>query len=132
VIDDQLPADLTAPITTYGSSGSGVGTANPGKFNYIEDLDVAPDGRVWIADTNNNRVQVFGLDGTFKQEVFVERKTALLGTAFSIAFSPDPGQPWMYVADAGNGRVRIFDRKAPKGVGGFGPHRPSPGPFYST
>ena len=36
------------------ASGSAVG-----KFNYIEDLDVAPNGNVYVADTNNNRIQYF-------------------------------------------------------------------------
>jgi DNA-binding beta-propeller fold protein YncE len=52
----KWPANLadSPPIPSYGGSGSTVGT-----FNYIEDLDVGPDGRVWIADTRNNRIQVF-------------------------------------------------------------------------
>jgi sugar lactone lactonase YvrE len=56
-------------------------------------------------------VQVFDLDGTFRREIFVERPTRLLGTAFSVAFSPDAAQRWLYVADAGNGRIHIFDRE---------------------
>jgi len=41
-------------------------------------------------------------------------------TAFSIAFSPDPQQQFMYVADAGNGKIHIFDRKGLQEVGAFG------------
>jgi len=65
-------------------------------------------------------MQVFSLDGKFQREIFVERRTKLLGTSFSIAFSPDPQQQHLYLADAGNGRIHIYDRKTLNEVGGFG------------
>ena len=40
--------------------------------------------------------------------------------SFSVAFSPDPRQQHLYLADAGNGRVHIFDRRTLEEVGGFG------------
>ncbi len=39
----------------FGSAGSG-----PGQFNRVEDLAVGPDGRIYVVDKGNNRVQVFG------------------------------------------------------------------------
>jgi len=65
-------------------------------------------------------MQVFTIDGTFQREIFIERKTKLLGTSFSVAFSPDAAQQHLYLADAGNGRVHIYDRKTLEEVGGFG------------
>jgi sugar lactone lactonase YvrE len=56
-------------------------------------------------------MQVFRLDGTFVREIFVERPTRLLGTAFSVAFSPDANEQHLYVADAGNGLIHVFDRQ---------------------
>ena len=44
----------------------------------------------------------------------------LLGTSFDAAFSPDPGQRWLYVGDAGNGRVHVFDRRTLHEVTAFG------------
>lgn len=82
----------------------------PVQFNTVHGIRVSNDGTVYVADRINNRVQLFGIDGSFKKEVFVERKTRLLGTAFSIAFSPDPGQQFLYLADAGNGKIHVFDR----------------------
>jgi len=82
------------------------------QFNTVHGIRVAADGSVYVADRRNNRVQVFELDGSFVREIFIERATRLLGTAFSIAFSPDPEQQYLYVADAGNGKIRIFDRQA--------------------
>jgi len=81
------------------------------QFNTVHGVRVSRDGRVYVADRLQNRVQVFDLDGTFRREIFVERPTRLLGTAFSVAFSPDAAQRWLYVADAGNGRIHIFDRE---------------------
>ena len=65
-------------------------------------------------------MQLFTIDGKFQREIFVERKTKLLGTSFSVAFSPDQQQEFMFLADAGNGRIHIFDRKTLDEVGSFG------------
>ncbi len=92
----------------------------PQQFNLVHGIRVSDDGLVYVAERRNNRVQVFTLDGTFQREIFVERRTKLLGTAFSIGFSPDPQQQFMYVADAGNGKVHIYDRRALQEVGAFG------------
>jgi hypothetical protein len=92
----------------------------PQQFNLVHGVRVSDDGLVYVAERRNNRVQVFSLDGKFQREMFVERPTRLLGTAFSIAFSPDPQQQFMYVADAGNGRVHIYDRRGLQEVGRFG------------
>jgi sugar lactone lactonase YvrE len=80
------------------------------QFNTVHGIGVSSDGLVYVADRRNNRVQVFTLDGTFQREIFVERPTRLLGTAFSVAFSPDAAQQYLYVADAGNGLIHIYDR----------------------
>lgn len=90
------------------------------QFNTVHGIRVSNDGQVYVADRRNNRVQIFSLDGTFAREFFIERPTRLLGTAFSIAFSPDASQQFLYVADAGNGRVHIFDRRTLQPAGGFG------------
>ncbi len=89
-------------------------------FNTVHGIRVSRDGLVYVADRRNNRVQVFELDGTYVTEVFVERPTELLGTAFSVAFSEDPEERWLFVADAGNGRIHILDRASLEVVGGFG------------
>jgi sugar lactone lactonase YvrE len=65
-------------------------------------------------------MQIFGIDGTFEREVFVERPTRLLGTAFSVAFSRDEAQRLLYLADAGNGKVHIFERQSLRELGSFG------------
>ncbi|MEE9457180.1 MAG: NHL repeat-containing protein [bacterium] len=42
--------------------GTGPGTAD-GRFNFPMGVDVAPDDGVFVADTNNGRIQVFDADG---------------------------------------------------------------------
>src|SRR4030095_6196527 len=86
----------------------------------VHGVRVSDDGLVYVADRMNNRVQIFDLNGGFKQEVWVERPTKLLGTAFSVAFSRDAQQQYLYLADAGNGKVHIFDRKSMREVSSFG------------
>ena len=92
----------------------------PQQFNLVHGVRVSNDGLVYVADRRNNRMQVFTIDGKFQREIFVERRTKLLGTSFSVAFSPDPQQEYLYLADAGNGRVHVFDRRTLDEVGGFG------------
>src|SRR5580765_8543532 len=92
----------------------------PQQFNTVHGVQVSDDGTVYVADRLNNRVQVFTLEGKFQREIFVERKTKLLGTAFSVAFSPDTHKELLYLADAGNGKIHIFDRQTLNELGSFG------------
>ena len=91
--DDKAPDQLT-------DEGPG-----PQQFNIVHGIRVSDDGLVYVNDRRNNRLQVFTLDGKFQREIFVERKTKLLGTSFSTAFSPDPQQQYLYLADAVWGRL---------------------------
>lgn len=108
VPDDQAPKAFV---------GEGPG---PQQFNTVHGIKVSTDGLVYVNDRLNNRIQVFTVDGKFQREVFIERKTQLLGTSFNTAFSPDRDQRWLYVADAGNGRIHILDRRSMTEAGAFG------------
>ena len=125
-----LDADTGAFKRMWGAYGNPPDDSAPNRpidegpgaqqFNTVHGIRVSNDGLVYVADRRNNRVQVFGLDGTFQRELFVERKTRLLGTAFSIAFSPDARQQHLFLADAGNGKIHIFDRQTLAEIGQFG------------
>ena len=125
-----LDADTGAFKRMWGAYGNAPDDAAPNtptdegpgaaQFNLVHGVRVSDDGVVYVADRRNNRMQVFTIDGKFQRELFVERKTKLLGTSFSVAFSPDPRQEYLYLADAGNGRVHIYDRRTLAEVGGFG------------
>lgn len=80
-------------------------TASPGLFFGPRDVAVTDD-RIFVTDTGNERVQVFGRDGTFL--------TSFGGFGFGagqfveptgIAVGPD-GNVW--VADSGNARIQVF------------------------
>jgi DNA-binding beta-propeller fold protein YncE len=92
----------------------------PAQFNLVHGIRVSEDGRVYVNDRRNNRMQVFTTAGGFEREIFVERATKLLGTSFATAFSPDAAQQFLYLADAGNGKVRIYDRASLTEIGAFG------------
>ena len=49
-----------ALIASFGSPGRG-----PGEFLVPHSIRVSVDGRVYVADRENNRVQVFTIDGDF-------------------------------------------------------------------
>ena len=50
-------------ISSFGSPGSG-----PGQFRVPHSVRVSRDGRVYVADRENNRVQVFTAEGDFQAE----------------------------------------------------------------
>ncbi len=50
-------------ISSFGEPGSG-----PGQFRVPHSVRVSADGRVYVADRENNRVQVFREDGRFIEE----------------------------------------------------------------
>jgi DNA-binding beta-propeller fold protein YncE len=125
-----LDADTGAFKRMWGAYGNAPDDAAPNRlteegpgpqqFNLVHGVRVSNDGSVYVADRMNNRMQVFTIDGKFEREIFIERKTKLLGTSFSVAFSPDAAQQYLYLADAGNGHVHIYDRKTLTEVGSFG------------
>jgi DNA-binding beta-propeller fold protein YncE len=50
-------------VSEFGSVGSG-----PGQFDLIHGVAVDRDRRIYVADRNNNRIQVFTEDGEFIEE----------------------------------------------------------------
>jgi hypothetical protein len=107
--------DDAAPFTRiYEGQG-------PPQFNTVHGIAVSNDGIVYVGDRVNNRMQAFRLDGTYINEVFIERSTtARFGTGFAAAFSNDPQQRYFYVPDGTNKKVQIVDRAAMEVVGFFG------------
>jgi DNA-binding beta-propeller fold protein YncE len=90
---------------------------------------VSNDGLVYVADRSNRRVQVFKVDGTYLSQVFINRAGPAAISAAGIAFSPDPKQTFMYVADYGNNRVVVVKRDTLKVLYQFGGRGPAPGQF---
>ena len=90
------------------------------------------DGLVYACDRPNNRVQIFTKDGKFVKEVFVEKNTRADGSVWDIAFSKDPKQQFLYMADGVNEHVRVFDRASMTELYNFGYGGRQPGMFLGV
>ena len=86
---------------------------------------LSADGRVYVCDRANNRIQVFERDGTFIDEVVMAPRTLDFGTAFDLDFSPDPDEEFLYNIDGMNERIWVISRADLSIVDtfGFGGHQ---------
>jgi DNA-binding beta-propeller fold protein YncE len=100
--------------------------------NPVHCAELSVDRLLYVCDRVNDRVQVFKPDGTFVKEMFVEKQTRGSGSAWDIAFSKDPPQKYMYLADGENDRVHIFDRQSLEMLTTFGEGGRQPGEFYGV
>jgi DNA-binding beta-propeller fold protein YncE len=95
-------------------------------------VKLSKDGLVYVCDRRNNRIQVFRKDGTFVKEAFVAKATRGEGSVWSIAFSADPQQRYMYVADGSNQKVWILGRESLDVVSSVGAGGRWPGHFFGV
>ncbi len=80
-------------------------SVNPGLFYGPRDIAVTDD-EIYVVDTGNERVQVFGLDGTFRRAFGgTGREPGQLLEPVGIAIDQDDR---IYVADSGNARISVF------------------------
>ena len=90
------------------------------------------DGMVYVCDRPNDRIQVFTKDGKFQKEVFVAKNTLGDGAVWDIAFSKDPQQKYLYLADGANEKIYVFDRASMELLTSFGDGGRQPGQFYAV
>ena len=91
-----------------------------------------PDGLVYVCDRVNNRIQVFRKNGTFVKEVRIAQNTLGDGAVWDIAFSRDPQQKYLYLADGKNERVYVMDRESLSILTAFGDGGRQPGQFFAV
>jgi len=89
----------------------------PGQFIRPHDIEVGPDGLVYVADPGNNRIQVLDRGLRFVRAIsggFREPKYLALGES-----------GWLYVADQDNHQVKVFDAQGRRmaTIGGGQPGR---------
>ena len=70
------------------------------------------DGLVYVCDRPNDRIQVFRKNGTFVKEQRIAPLTRGDGSVWDIAFSRDPQQHYIYLADGQNEKVYVIDRES--------------------
>jgi DNA-binding beta-propeller fold protein YncE len=100
--------------------------------NPVHCAEPSNDGFVYVCDRPNDRLQVFSKDGKFVKEVFVAKNTLGDGSVWDIAFSKDPQQKYMYMADGANEKIRVFDRQSLTELTSFGDGGRQPGQFYAV
>jgi DNA-binding beta-propeller fold protein YncE len=118
--DGQLPPydPAAAPLTQFRS--------------LVHCAQLADDGLVYVCDRQNDRIQVFKKDGTFVKETRIATKTRGDGSVWDIAFSKDPQQKYIYVADGKNERVYILLRDTLEILSSFGDGGRQPGQFFGV
>ena len=100
--------------------------------NPVHCAELASDGFVYVCDRVNDRIQVFRKDGTFVKEQFIEKRTLGDGSVWDIAFSRDPEQKYIYLADGANEKVHILLRDTLQTLTSFGDGGRQPGAFYAV
>lgn len=100
--------------------------------NPVHCAELAVDGLLYVCDRPNNRIQVFKTDGTFVKEVFIAPRTRGDGAVWDIAFSKDPAQRYLYVADGKNERIYIVERASLQVLTSFGDGGRQPGQFFGV
>jgi len=100
--------------------------------NPVHCADLSNDRLVYVCDRVNNRLQVFEPDGTFVKEAFFAKSTLGAGAVWDIAFSPDPEQTYIYLADGLNMKVRVVLRETLEELASFGDGGRQPGQFYGV
>jgi DNA-binding beta-propeller fold protein YncE len=123
----NTPADPEAATKPEPEEG-------PPQFNTVHAARVSDDGLVYVSDRGGKRVQVFTLKGKFLKQAFIGRscEAPQCGnghTAASTAFSRDPQQRFLYVADRSEGHVMVLERKTMEILYSFGNLGMEPGNF---
>ena len=100
--------------------------------NPVHCAEPSEDGLVYVCDRPNDRIQVFRKDGTFVTEKIVAPLTLGDGSTWDIAFSKDPAQRFIYLADGKNMKVYIMERKSLEILTSFGGGGRQPGLFFAV
>jgi DNA-binding beta-propeller fold protein YncE len=100
--------------------------------NPVHCADLSNDGLLYVCDRVNDRIQVFKTDGTFVKEAFFYKNTLGDGSVWDIAFSKDPQQKYIYLADGSNEKIHILDRQSLEVLTSFGDGGRQPGEFYAV
>jgi len=138
-----LDADTGKMKRYWGAYGNKPDDANLGKYdpkappaqqfrNPVHCVERTNDGLLYVCDRAGDRVQVFRPDGTYVKEAFYAKETLGSGSTWDIAFSKDPEQKYIFLADGTNEKVRILLRDTLEELTNFGDGGRQPGQFYGV
>jgi hypothetical protein len=100
--------------------------------NPVHCAELSNDQLLYVCDRPNDRIQVFKPDGTFVKEVFIAKNTRGDGSVWDIAFSKDPQQKYMFLADGANEKIYVMLRDTLEILTSFGDGGRQPGEFYAV
>jgi DNA-binding beta-propeller fold protein YncE len=100
--------------------------------NPVHCADLSVDRLLYVCDRVNDRIQVFKPDGSFVKEGFFNKDTLGSGTAWDVAFSRDPQQKYIYLADGEDDKVHVILRDTLELLTSFGEGGRQPGEFYGV
>ena len=116
------------------------GNKKPAFFrNPVHCVKVANDGKIYVCDRGNDRIQVFDKNDPnlgkecsnatgeagkcgFLTEQFISEHTNVIGSAVSMSFSSDKAQSCLYVGDNANMTIYILNRSNLQELGRLGRH----------
>ncbi len=120
-------ADTLKPVRKIGTTGHKHSLTSPGDFARPSGLAVDREGNLYVADTLNNRIEIFDPDGNF---ISAFGKSGDGPGYFSrpkgVAIDSD-GHLW--VADGMQDRVQVFSKDGSQLMISFGGHGLLPGQF---
>jgi len=126
----------------WGAYGKPPSDADPGEyrpgdppaqhFRSVSCVEISKDGLVYVCDRKNDRLQVFRKDGTFVKETVIQKDTRGEGSVWDVAFSSDPQQRQLYVADGQDQKVFVLDRETLAIVSAIGGGGRWPGAFFGV
>ena len=120
------------PDDSYSERYTPGGEPPPQFASPVHCAEVSDSGLIYVCDRAQDRIQVFQKDGTFVDEMFVLPNTTGSGSAWDIAFSRDPNQSYIYLADGVNQRVHIIDRENLEHLTSFGDGGRQSGQFFGA
>jgi DNA-binding beta-propeller fold protein YncE len=114
-----------------------IGAYSPGatpakQFRAPDCVRIAEDGTIYVCDRGNDRIQLFRKDGSFVKEQAIAADTRGEGSVWDLAFSRDPAQRYLYVADGMNARIDVLDRRTLQPLTSFGDGGRYPGQFLGV
>jgi hypothetical protein len=144
-VDDAAAAAAGPFVNDYEK-----GNRKPAFFrNPVHCVKIADDGKLYVCDRGNNRIQVFnaldpnlgqpctnpngeaGKCGFIAEQFISERtRTSIPGTSVSVNFSTDKAQSCLYVGDNSNMTIYILNRSNLHELGRFGRSGTQVGQFH--
>ena len=89
---------------SFGREGTG-----PGEFTHPVGIDISDEGKVFIADSGNHRIQVFDLKGNFLR-MFTVRAGPQEKPSDPVDVLASPFKDYVYVSDNDNHKIKVYDQ----------------------